>query len=193
MTNLPNFGNTPLLSTIGNNYSQLHNLLVEQNWEEADRQTLRVMARAAGQPEGHLSSDSIEMVPCEDLCIINNLWLRANGLRFGFSVQSRIWESIVKSYATDNDEPAHKQYENFRDRFAVEVGWATEEKGVPLYFGSNREPQGEKLNSQNCTFIPSGYYPQRVLIYRAWGCQLINWNVLFSRMEYCLRNVSQQT
>lgn len=191
MTNLANFGNISLLSTTGNNYTQLHNLLVEQNWEEADRETFRVMAQAAGSPKHHLDSHSIEIIPCEDLCIINNLWLRANGSRFGFSVQSGIWQSIVKSYANDTDEPDHVQDENFKDGFAVEVGWADEEHAVPSRFGSNIEPQGEKLNSQNCTFIPYGYYPQRVLIYRGWGCQLINWNVLFSRMEYCLRNVSQ--
>ncbi|HAA30250.1 MAG TPA: hypothetical protein DCE56_24420, partial [Cyanobacteria bacterium UBA8553] len=41
----------PLLSEKGIDYTQLRKLLIAQDWQEADRETARVMLQASGQEE----------------------------------------------------------------------------------------------------------------------------------------------
>jgi len=41
--------------------------------------------------KGYLSIENIENFPCEDLRIINDLWLQYSDGRFGFTVQRDIW------------------------------------------------------------------------------------------------------
>ena len=73
-------------------YTQLRNYLKAQNWEAADKETLKVMLQAANrQEEGYLNRNSIENFPCTDLRTIDQLWVKYSDGHFGFSVQKRIW------------------------------------------------------------------------------------------------------
>ncbi|BAZ79328.1 GUN4 domain-containing protein [Sphaerospermopsis kisseleviana] len=76
-------------------YTHLRDLLAVGKWEEADKETRRVMlAVAKREGEGWLNIDSINKFPCEDLRTIDKLWVKYSNGKFGFSVQQRIYQSL---------------------------------------------------------------------------------------------------
>lgn len=123
----PNFPSQLLSNRISNvigvNYSKLIQLLAEENWKEADRETTRVMLQAADREAGEsLRVEDIEEFSCEHLDIINRLWLESSQGKFGFSVQKEIWQKLGSPTA---DSPI----EDWR-KFYIEVGWKTKESGI---------------------------------------------------------------
>ncbi|MFM6265372.1 MAG: GUN4 domain-containing protein, partial [Dolichospermum sp.] len=84
-----------LKSSCGMDYSKLRDLLKAGKWKEADRETRRVML-CVGEREGSgwLNVESIDNFPCEDLSIIDKLWVKYSDGRFGFSVQKRIYQGL---------------------------------------------------------------------------------------------------
>ena len=61
---------------MSNKFSQLQNLLVTKNWQEADRETRRVMLMIAGADKRDnllLTQQDIEKFSCNDLIIIDRL------------------------------------------------------------------------------------------------------------------------
>jgi HEAT repeat protein/GTPase SAR1 family protein len=90
----------PLHSEVGVDYTRLRDLLATQQWQEADKETYRVMLKAAGRYKArdlinsYLTIESIKQFPCQDLHTIDQLWILYSGGRFGFSVQKRLWESV---------------------------------------------------------------------------------------------------
>ncbi|MGI0493716.1 caspase, EACC1-associated type [Alkalinema pantanalense CENA528] len=104
----------PLKSEKGVSYEKLRELLKAEKWEEADRETWRVMLEVAGQTKrGYLSSDDIEKFPCADLLTIDRLWVEASKGYFGFSVQKKIWQECGSPMSTG------KEWDNF----CAKVGW----------------------------------------------------------------------
>ena len=93
--------------TSGIDYRKLQELLAEQKWQEADKETYSTMLKICEREgEGFLDDGEIKKFPRHDLYIINKLWLQYSEARFGFSVQQRIWQ-------------AKKDCK----RFAYKVGW----------------------------------------------------------------------
>jgi serine/threonine-protein kinase len=90
-----------ITSATGVDYSKLRDLLAAKKWQEADQETGERMLEVAGrQEEGFLSPyGDIDRFPCEDLGIIDQLWVKYSNGRFGFSVQKRIWESVNRDWA----------------------------------------------------------------------------------------------
>lgn len=81
------------------NYETLANYLAAEVWREADEETLAVMLRVGNQERhGWLDIESIKTFPCEDLRVIDRLWVYYSGGRFGFSVQKRIYEEVGKNF-----------------------------------------------------------------------------------------------
>ena len=96
-------------------YKALLNYLANGRWREADEETANVMLEVPGQKErGYLRSEDIKQFPCEDLRIINQLWLKFSGSRFGFSVQKEIYESLGGGSSYNSEV-----FYEFYDR----VGW----------------------------------------------------------------------
>ncbi|MCC3433092.1 MAG: GUN4 domain-containing protein, partial [Microcoleus sp. PH2017_04_SCI_O_A] len=83
-----------LISAKGVDYRQLDRLLASGKWKEADKETSRVMLKVAGREKLWLDKKSLEKFPCEDLRIIDQLWVQYSNGRFGFSVQKRIYENL---------------------------------------------------------------------------------------------------
>ncbi len=110
--------------TTGVDYNRLRDLLEAGNWKEADRETTRIMLQAAGrEKEGWFRREDIKKFSCEDLRIIDQLWLESSQGKFGFSVQKEIWQR--------NGRPTHargKQNESWR-KFEIEIGWYKIEEG----------------------------------------------------------------
>ncbi|OCY14208.1 MAG: peptidase C14, partial [Microcystis aeruginosa CACIAM 03] len=108
-------GTTLISRSTGVNYTNLRDLLAAGKWKEADEETTRAMLQAAKrEEEGWFRYEDIDNFSCEDLRIIDQLWVSASQGKFGFSVQKEIYESLggTREY---NEEVWNK----FGDR----VGW----------------------------------------------------------------------
>ncbi len=98
-------------------YSQLAKYLMRREWKKADEETLKVMQQVAGENQGYLDINAIDNFPCEDLRIIDTLWVSTSNGHFGFSVQKEIYQSLGATR-----EYNEKVWKDFCDR----VGWRAE-------------------------------------------------------------------
>ncbi|TVQ18592.1 MAG: hypothetical protein EA367_14305 [Leptolyngbya sp. DLM2.Bin15] len=104
-----------LFSAAGVNYMRLRALLINREWQLADQETVYLMVKACGLEGGkELQPVQLLDIPCEDLHIIDRLWTRYSNGRFGFSVQSSIWQDFYNLYWSKSDT-----WSAFGDR----VGW----------------------------------------------------------------------
>lgn len=104
-----------LVSAVGIDYHPLQNLLKAGKWQEADRETARIMLEVAGrEKQGWLDSIHIDNFPCQDFQTLDRLWLENSNGHFGFSVQKSIYESLggKKDYNAE-------VWRNFSEK----VGW----------------------------------------------------------------------
>ena len=154
-----------LVSERGVDYTPLRNLLAAGEWQKADRETETVMIMASGrEQDGWLSEEDLDMFPCEDLGIIDQLWVQYSNGRFGFSTQKRIWESIE---GTNKDEDV-EIWKEFGDR----VGWRINNSWIGY---------------RNLTFsldAPEGHLPEWVFVSGFVGGGFFG-SGLFSRVEDC--------
>ncbi|ALF56422.1 hypothetical protein ACX27_16645 [Nostoc piscinale CENA21] len=84
-----------LISAVGANYSNLQKLLTAGKWRDADQETAAMMLQISDRkPQGFLDSSDVENFPCADLNTIESLWQKYSNGRFGFVVQTHIWQSV---------------------------------------------------------------------------------------------------
>ena len=108
-------GTTLISRSTGVNYTNLRDLLAAGKWKEADEETTRAMLQAAKrEEEGWFRYEDINNFSCEDLRIIDQLWVSASQGKFGFSVQKEIYESLGGTR-----EYNREVWNKFGDR----VGW----------------------------------------------------------------------
>jgi hypothetical protein len=82
-------------------YGPLQDLLIEQDFEEADRLTLAKLCELAGptaEKRKWIYFTEVEQFPVVDLQTIDRLWLVYSEGKFGFSVQRRIWLSLGQNW-----------------------------------------------------------------------------------------------
>lgn len=94
-------GVVPLETESGIDYEPLQKLLVQQEFQEADRITSQTMCAAAGSAameRGWLYFSEVAQIKNVDLNTINNLWLVYSEGKFGFSVQRKIWLNLGKNW-----------------------------------------------------------------------------------------------
>ncbi|MGK7911233.1 MAG: GUN4 domain-containing protein [Synechococcus sp.] len=168
-----------LISSVGMDYSILRDLLAEGKWKEADRETVRVFLAAANPttPESpYLAQDSIGNFPCQDLEIINRLWVEYSNEKFGFSIQKRIWDKIVgKGTSGIGIGPL------FADDFFNRIQWKKGKSWLPysnLIFKKNA-PVGH-LPTLERQMDPNGLQ----FIWEVMG-RSNEWAWLFQRLETC--------
>ena len=104
-------------------YAKLEAHLKAQEWKDADFETYRLMITTVGKEEGQVfDSEELLSFPCEELSVIDGLWVKHSRGKFGFSVQKKIY---VECGATlDGKYPGAKIWKEFGDR----VGWRKENK-----------------------------------------------------------------
>jgi hypothetical protein len=108
-------GTTLISRSTGVNYTRLRDLLAAGKWKEADKETTRAMLQAAKrEKEGWFRDEDIENFSCEDLGIIDRLWLSASKGKFGISVQKEIYESLGGTREYD---------QGVWNKFGDRVGW----------------------------------------------------------------------
>lgn len=76
-------------------YQKLEQLLQQNDWQAADRETFhKLLVLSDREDEGWLGIEDVENISCDDWATINRLWQTYSDRRFGFRIQSRIWESV---------------------------------------------------------------------------------------------------
>ncbi len=98
------------------NYEYLRSLLAAKRWQEADQETKVAMFKACGlRLTDRLTSERIAIdFPCQDLQILDQLWMDYSNDRFGFGVQAAIWQKLDATF-WDKSE--------VWSRFGDRVGW----------------------------------------------------------------------
>ncbi|MCG8368383.1 MAG: GUN4 domain-containing protein [Pseudanabaenales cyanobacterium] len=88
-----------------NSYAKLRDLLALKAWKAADMETAKLMLKAVNkESQRFLRLEDINNFPCEDLQIIDQLWVQYSGGNFGFSVQKDIYSSLCSSLGGVNNE-----------------------------------------------------------------------------------------
>lgn len=99
-------------------YTQLKDCLKTQNWQEANRETEKLLLLAANQERrSWFERDDLENLACRDLQIIDELWHDSSSEHFGFKVQNEIWQDLQV-----------KNYQNF----GREVGWYVQNRWLRM-------------------------------------------------------------
>ena len=161
--------NTTITSkATGVNYTRLQELLEARKWKEADQETTRMMLQAAGrEKEGWFRGNDLNKFSCEDLGIIDKLWLDSSQEKFGFSVQKEIWQRM--------GSPTIDAKIQVWRKFYIDVGWKTKESGVSSdmgYISYNDLGGFQDFDTSTVGNLP---------FWRWRGGR--NWGILFSRCE----------
>ena len=94
-------GIVPLASSVGIDYTQLQQLLAQQNFQAADKLTNEKLCELAGADAVQrkwLYFTEVEQLPTIDLHTIDALWLFHSEGKFGFSVQREMWLGMGKNW-----------------------------------------------------------------------------------------------
>lgn len=121
---------------------KLKNLLDNQQWQEADRETMQIFLHLTKRTKfGSLREKDIFSIPSAIVLKIDLLWLEASNNHFGLAIQRHLWQNQLGL------ELAPKQLrnsENLRD-FGRLLGWYKEDqliKNRDRYRFSLDAPQG---------------------------------------------------
>jgi hypothetical protein len=116
-----------------------------------------------------IDTESIEKFPCADLRTIDRLWVKYSDGRFGFSVQKRIWENVVRESIGLKPSEYYYGYD-----FGKHVGWCV---------------KGEWLDESELTYgenAPEGHLPTYCLLDgHGWEFQRCTISSLASRLVSC--------
>jgi predicted NACHT family NTPase len=137
------------VTTQNSKYQKLEELLKANHWKEADQETHRLMLTTVGKEAGQaLNSFDLKNFPCEDLQILDRLWVKYSNGKWGFSVQKRIWQEC------GSPMDYNKQWEKFGNRvgwrkegnFGDRVGWRDSDNWLDysnLTFNLENSPRGK--------------------------------------------------
>lgn len=118
-------GIVPLKSEQGMDYQPLERLLVQQDFQEADRLTLAKLCELAGEAaiaRKWLYFSEVDCFPSTDLQTMDALWYVLSEGKFGFAVQRNIWLSQGKDFAKVWSKIGWKKDNNWT-RYPQEFTW----------------------------------------------------------------------
>ena len=88
-------------SAVGFDYSPLQRFLLNESYEDADRFTSSKLRELAGEKavkRGYVYFSEVESIPSIDLLTLDKLWIVYSRGKFGFTVQSKILDSLGGRY-----------------------------------------------------------------------------------------------
>lgn len=134
-------------------YEALHEQLAAQQWFEADKETVSLIAAIANVSDlEDLSPRDIRGFSCGELQVIDRLWTTYSEGRFGFSVQLQVYQSLGGSLEATIGED-----QTLIQRWGAELGWRG---GVSV-----QNPTGDRwLKCDELDFslkAPKGCHPSR--------------------------------
>lgn len=124
------------------NFSQLKTYLENEQWQEADLETDRLILKIARQ-EDSLSSKSIQQFPCKHLKTIDELWMNNSENRFGLTPQKQAYLETGNEF----DEYVESNYEAFGNK----VSWRI--------FDSWKRYNDFNFQEIDTVITPAGYLP----------------------------------
>lgn len=134
-------------------YETLHEQLASQEWFAADKETVQLIANIANVADlEELSPRDIRNFPCNELQVIDRLWMTYSEGRFGFSVQLQVYQASGGTLETTIGED-----QKLIERWGAELGWR---RGV-----TETRPEGEEW--RKCDELdfslnaPRGCHPSR--------------------------------
>ncbi len=105
-------------------FQPLQKLLADGNFREADQETIRVILGITQQPDlESITPNDVRQLPCNELQVIDKLWANYSQGKFGFSAQSRIYQSVGGSLDT-----TITQDNSIIEKFGKTVGWRKDNK-----------------------------------------------------------------
>lgn len=126
-------------------YSQLKTLLQSYQWKAADMETTKLLLKVMGKNDwNEVYQEDIENFSCQELRIIDQLWLQYSQGHFGFSIQQSIWSAIGGQI----------DYET-KKKLANLLGWRQQEKWLTY----------DQLTFELSPTTPLGHLPVHWLIY----------------------------
>ena len=134
-------------------YETLHEQLASQQWFEADKETVNLIAAIANVSDlEDLSPRAIRSFSCGELQVIDRLWRTYSEGRFGFSIQLQIYQSLGGTLETTIGEDRR-----LLERWGAELGWRS---GV-----TSQNPEGNRWRKCNeldfSLNAPKGCHPSR--------------------------------
>ena len=134
-------------------YDRLHTLLSSQQWFNADKETVKLIASIAKVTElEELSPRDIRSFSCGELQVIDRLWTTYSDGHFGFSIQLQIYQSLGGNVETTIGED-----QTLIERWGAQLGWR---EGV-----SEQLPGGQRWRSCDeldfSLTAPRGCHPSR--------------------------------
>jgi GUN4-like len=105
-------------------FQRLQELLEQQDFREADRETIQVILTITGAANLEaITPNDVRNFPCNQLQVIDKLWTSYSNGKFGFSVQARLYQqvggSIDSTIAQDN---------SVIEKLGKLVGWRADQK-----------------------------------------------------------------
>lgn len=109
-------------------YEKLENHLANEQWKEADLETMRLMIKIADSIESPnklmknreiitwLDNEDIKKIPDKALKTIDQLWGEYSDGHFGFTVQAKIWQKFA-------GKTGRFVFETYEEKFAKDIGW----------------------------------------------------------------------
>ncbi|BAY86206.1 GUN4-like family protein [Calothrix parasitica NIES-267] len=100
-------------------YQPLRDMLAAKKWEDADTETIRLIADIAGHTDlEDFRPAEVQHFPCVQLQVIDNLWLTYSEGRFGFSIQARIYQEVGGSLETTIEQDS-----KIIQKWGERLGW----------------------------------------------------------------------
>jgi hypothetical protein len=133
-------------------FTKLDYLLSQQAWKQAEEETLAMMFKIMNKSRrsDYLGERDFLNFPHIELEIIDRLWRKYSGGKFGFSVQKKIWiDCGGEAYCVDDQTGLSGGYhaDTFL-KFGEKLGWRHEIHGKSWYFDLTNNlieaPQGHR-------------------------------------------------
>ena len=104
-------------------YGRLQEFLMAGDFKGADLATTQIILDALNQTRDTLNPETLAVLPCTVLTVIDRLWRTYSQDRFGFSVQLAAYQEVGGSIDT-----LRTQDRKVMGAFAQQVGWVVEGK-----------------------------------------------------------------
>ena len=107
-------------------YQDLQKYLRNENWFEADKETIRLILAVTAKEIEELTPEDIQHFPCNDIMVIDRLWMKYSDGRFGFSPQLKTYLEKGGSFATTVE-----QNQQLIQAWGEDLGWRKDNRWLP--------------------------------------------------------------
>ena len=107
-------------------FQDLQRYLADENWFEADKETIRVILAVTVKEIEELTPEDIQNFPCKDLLVIDRLWMKYSDGRFGFTPQMEAYLTQGGSFDTTVE-----QNQQLIEAWGEKMGWRKDNRWLP--------------------------------------------------------------